>query len=281
MELIWEKLDVTEMEKKVKTFAKTMETVDKDSKVSLAYKQLKDRNTHLVVVDEGEPLGIVSWKDLLWNMWDEARKGKTEKVEPSNLYVSSIATRKLVTTGEEERIQNAAKKMIENDISSLPVERNGKIVSILTKRSLLKNITLLPNGKINSLVTNEVITASEGTSIHTAIFKMKREDISMLPIVEKGNLTGFVDVHGLAREMVKILIKNPPYKHIDTVVQRITLSDIMKGSFGLPINSTIYEFAKKVVRRGVKGTPILPEEGSNKLLGILSETDICRYISQL
>ncbi len=267
-----------EMDKKellVKEFAKEMRTIDKDSKVSLAYKMLKKgKISHLIATENGKPIGMVSWKDLLWNMWDEAREG-----EAANLYVSSIATYNLITINANDGIQKAAAKMIEKDISSLPVTREGDIVHILTKKSILEKITEFPSERVGTLMTEDVYSATEGTSINTAIHKMRENDISMFPIIEKGKLTGFVDIHGLAREMIEIFI-NPPYRHIDSVLKRMTLGEIMKGPFGLPPEASIYDFGNEVTRKRVKGTPVLLE-GSSKVIGILSETDICKYIANL
>lgn len=262
-------------EQPVKKFAKEVRTVDKDAKASSAFKMFKRRNTHLVVTDEDETVGIVSYKDLLWNMWDEAKEGKA-----ANLYVSSIASRNLFTVKETMNIKKATKKMIEKNISSLPVERNGKIESILTKKYLLEKITEFPNEEIKNLMTRDVISANEGTGITKAIDTMKRNNISMLPIIEKGEIVGFVDIHGLAREMIAVFI-NPPYRHIDSALKRITLGDIMEGPLSLFPDQSIYEFGKKVVRKKVKGMPIVSPENPKKVKGILSETDVSRYISNL
>lgn len=269
---------VEEMNKRkllVKEFAKEMRTIDKDSKVSLAYKMLKKgKISHLIATESGRPIGIVSWKDLLWNMWDEAREG-----EAANLYVSSIATYNPITISANENIKKAATKMIEEEISSLPVKQGGEIVNILTKKSILEKITKFPDERVGTLMTEDVFSATEGTSINTAIHKMRENDISMFPIIEEGKLTGFVDIHGLAREMIELFI-NPPYRHIDSVLKRMTLGEIMKGPFGLPPEASIYAFGNEVTRKRVKGTPVLPG-GSSKVIGILSETDVCKYIANL
>lgn len=260
----------------VKQFAKEMRTIDKDSKVSQAYKMLKKgKNTHLIVTEESEPVGILSWKDLLWNTWEEAKEG-----EAANLYVSSIATRDLITIHEDVAVHTAARKMLAEDISSLPIKSNDKISNILTKRTILTNITEFPDRKVEAFMTTDVISASEGTSLTAAIQKMKSRDVSMLPILEEGILTGFVDVHGLARVMINIFF-NPPYRHIDTALKRITLGDVMKGPFGLSPEGALYDFGREVVRKGVKGMPVVSSQPPRKLAGIVSETDVIRYIAEL
>lgn len=265
-------------EKTVEQFMTEMTTIDKDAKVSQAYKQFKKgKNTHLIVTDEKseEPIGIISRKDLLWNLWDEAKEGKVPK-----LYVSSIVTRNLITIDANESINYAMKRMIEENISSLPVKSDGKIRNLLTKRDLLKNITEFPRQEIQNLMTEEVIFAHEGTRITRAIDIMKRRGISMLPIVEKGELTGFCDIHGLAREMIELFI-NPPYRHIDSALKKIRLSDVMMGAIGLLPDTSIYKFAEEVIRKEVKGMPIIASENSQEVAGILSETDVCQYVAHL
>lgn len=267
------------MEKKqVEPFMSELTTIDKDAKVSQAYKRLKKgKNTHLVVIDEKSeaPVGIISRKDLLWNLWDEAKEGRVPK-----LYVSSIATRSLITVDAKKSINYATKRMIEENISSLPVKSDGKIRGLLTKRDLLNNITEFPHEEVQNLMTEDVISAHEGTRITRAIDIMRSKGISMLPIVEKGELTGFCDIHGLAREMIELFV-NPPYRHIDSALKKIRLRDVMMGAFGLLPSMSIYKFAEKVKRRGVKGMPILASENSQEVVGILSETDVCQYIANL
>ncbi|NIQ05971.1 MAG: CBS domain-containing protein [Candidatus Korarchaeota archaeon] len=264
--------------KPVKKFSQELPTVDKDVNVSEAYKRLKGgKDTHLLVIDQKSeaPIGIISRKDILWNLWKEARDGQIP-----NLYVSSIVTRNLLTVNEDEDIHHAAEIMIEGNISSLPIESGGELVGILTKKSLLQKITEFPDQEVRHLMTEEVISAPEGTRIVRAIETMKRKEISMLPVIEKRELKGFCDIHRLARQLIELFI-NPPYLHIDSALQQIRLRDVMMGAFGFPPDASIYDFAEEIIRKRVKGGPILSSKKTTKVIGILSETDICRFIAEL
>lgn len=268
------------MKKKVpvKKFSQKLATIDKDVNVSEAYKRLKKRkNTHLIVIDQETeaPIGIISRKDILWNLWEEARDGQIP-----NLYASSIVTRNLITVNENDDIHHAAETMIEENISSLPIEKSGELVGIVTKKSLLQKITEFPDQEVRQLMIEDVISAPEGTRIVRAIENMRREGISMLPVIEKRELKGFCDIHRLARQMIELFI-NPPYRHIDSALRQIRLHDVMMGPFGLPPDTSIYDFAETVITKRVKGTPILSSKKESKVVGILSETDICQYIAEL
>jgi acetoin utilization protein AcuB len=78
---------------------------------------------HFPVVDDNEQLvGIVAEKDLLR--------------ADGNALVQEIMTSKVVTVTEYTTLEEAARIMADQRISSLPVMRNGKLVGIITETDL-------------------------------------------------------------------------------------------------------------------------------------------------
>jgi acetoin utilization protein AcuB len=80
---------------------------------------------HLPVVDaEGILVGILSEKDLLR--------------APGEHLVEDVMTRDVITVTEYTPLEEGARIMADQKVSSLPVMRNGKLVGIITETNLFK-----------------------------------------------------------------------------------------------------------------------------------------------
>jgi CBS domain-containing protein len=113
----------------------------------------------IVIVDRKAPIGIVTASDLFFApFWDEKRGIKTRKVtyirkpktasRPQYRYVQlhplataeDLMARDLLSISPTEDVAEAAGRMVEEGISSLPVTEDGELVGILTKTSIMKGI---------------------------------------------------------------------------------------------------------------------------------------------
>ena len=110
-------------------------TITADATVEEALSALAEhKKRHLPVVDAEETLiGIVSEKDLL-------RAHSEELVE-------KVMTRDVVTVTEYTTLEEAARTMADNTISSLPVMRDGKLVGIISETDLFHIFLELMGGR--------------------------------------------------------------------------------------------------------------------------------------
>jgi IMP dehydrogenase len=98
-----------------------------------------------------------------------------------------------VTLSPQATIGDALKLMKENKIGGIPiVEKNGKLVGILTNRDLRFEDNF--KRKVNELMTKEnLITAPEGTDLKKAQSILRKYKIEKLPVVSKsGILKGLI-----------------------------------------------------------------------------------------
>ena len=98
-----------------------------------------------------------------------------------------------VTLLENATIGDAMRLMSDNRIGGIPiVDRNGKLVGILTNRDLRFEDD--PERKVSELMTREnLITAPEGTDLKKAETILRRYKIEKLPVVSKaGKLIGLI-----------------------------------------------------------------------------------------
>ncbi|MEM1331595.1 MAG: CBS domain-containing protein [Planctomycetota bacterium] len=95
---------------------------------------------HVVVTEEGEPVGVVSDRDLLRNVSPFIGKMAERDIDVHTLSrkVHQIMTRDLVTIGPAESLCNALAKLVENRVHCLPVVTDKRCVGILTQSDILR-----------------------------------------------------------------------------------------------------------------------------------------------
>ena len=108
---------------------------------------VNDVGTIYIVYDEGELMGVVSRKDML--------KMAIGQANINELPVRIVMTRmpNIIVVTEEESLWQAARKMIEHEVDSLPVvavdEHGGyEVLGRLTKTNITKAFMDLSNGNI-------------------------------------------------------------------------------------------------------------------------------------
>jgi CBS domain-containing protein len=97
----------------------------------------QELNTHkvgaLVVIDlEGELVGVVSERDIVREVAKRGADAMDEKV-------SAVMTRKVITAGLDETIDECLERMTDRRIRHLPVVEAGKLVGIISIGDLVKH----------------------------------------------------------------------------------------------------------------------------------------------
>ena len=100
-------------------------TVGPDAPLAEAARLLLARGVrHVLVVEDDELLGIVSDRDV-------------KRAMPSTAPVREVMTRTVITTGPTFPIEEAARVMVSERISALPVTKGGRLVGIVTETDIL------------------------------------------------------------------------------------------------------------------------------------------------
>jgi len=89
-----------------------------------------------VTDDEGEPLGVVSYSDLI---------GVLGTIKPSakdavSLQITDIMSKEVITISSNDGIEDAANLMLRADISGLLVLENDKPVGVITKTDICRMV---------------------------------------------------------------------------------------------------------------------------------------------
>lgn len=96
---------------------------------------------HVMVVEHGRLVGVVSDRDLLKNLSPFVGTGaeRTQDLASLNRKVHQVMTRRLVTATESMPVPEAGRLMIDHRVSCLPVlNARGGLAGIVTLRDLLQ-----------------------------------------------------------------------------------------------------------------------------------------------
>ena len=99
----------------------------------------------------------------------------------------------------DNTIEDALQLMSRYRISGVPITENGKLVGIITNRDIIFETNYTK--KIGEVMTKEqLITASEGTTLEEAKELLKKHKIEKLPLVDKdNNLTGLITIKDIEK----------------------------------------------------------------------------------
>jgi CBS domain-containing protein len=115
---------------------------------------VKNKISGAPVVDKkGNLVGMISEKDLFHALYPDVRdilldvglwlskeKIKHRFAAKSKIKIEHLMTRKIISVGEDEEALSAGSKMLTAKIHRLPVVKNKKIVGIVSRRDIFRNI---------------------------------------------------------------------------------------------------------------------------------------------
>jgi acetoin utilization protein AcuB len=117
-------------------------TATPDMSVAEASALMKREKVHrLPVLDKDKKLvGIISEKDILYASPSPVSTLSIHEMAYllSQLTVKKLMTRDVVTIDKDTTVEEAARLMVDQDLSSLPVLENGKLIGIVSKSDLFK-----------------------------------------------------------------------------------------------------------------------------------------------
>jgi acetoin utilization protein AcuB len=118
-------------------------TIGLDATLREAQRIFEQRRLHHLIVLEGErAVGVISDRDLLKHLSPFVGVPISERgqdVRTLSRPIHRIMTRKLISISPDAAVAEAARRMIENRVSCLPViDREKKLVGIITIRDLVR-----------------------------------------------------------------------------------------------------------------------------------------------
>ena len=144
--------------------------------------------------------------------------------------VRDVMTRNVISIGVDQTILEAARMMLQNNISGLPVaDETGKLVGMVTEGDFLRRSEigtqrrrpkwlefLLGPGwmaedyvrasgrKVDEIMTRDPATVTEDDTLETVVELMERERVKRLPVLRDGRMVGLISRANLMRAVVSL-----------------------------------------------------------------------------
>lgn len=252
----------------------------------------KYRIGRLVVTANNKPIGIITEKDIVRNISVFSRKSITKT------RVLDIMSKNLVTSLPEDTLTSCARKMLENEISSIIIKnKNGVLEGVITKTDLVSSFLIQSNAllKNSEVMTRKVITVSPEESIYEVESLLINNKISRLIVEKNNNLLGIItyrdfipaksfDLYSAFVEPTERfdIISNSTLNEFNINKKQHLLTfrakDIMtKNPISVFANEPLYSSAILMIRNEISGLPVLK---GKKVIGIITKTDVVRVIAE-
>ena len=256
---------------------------------------LKHKIKHLVVLSEGQPIGIVSMKDMAEALSMESSPWRRRPID--DIPTEQIMHGKLITAAPGTDVAKAADMMIKHGISSLVITEGRELAGILTKTDLTRFFSerLEGRAKVRDLMSTKVITANRGHSLSHLVDLMGQNNIGRVVIVSGERPIGIVTTAdmafaqlelpstGVAQRKVSFTRKQeragrPKYRYVKYVAL-LTAEDVMRAEpLTAPADEDAARAARLMLEHNISGLPVVEEE---KLVGILTKTDLTKSVAKL
>ncbi|WP_296795826.1 CBS domain-containing protein [uncultured Methanobrevibacter sp.] len=252
-------------------------TIDKDQSLADALKLLrKNRISRLPVLNNKELTGIISERDIAKKLGSS----KYESMPASRLHVSSVMVKDIISVPQSMRLAEVANIMLENGIGSVPVIDDGKMVGIVSKADF---VTMAIDGEYDNICTKEIMTKDViSVSPSERLIHARRVSIDAkvgrLPVIDDEELVGMITSKDLMRAFIDFR-KKVPERYQKSQIKEVLVEYFMsRNPLVVTKDHSISDVAKIMIETGYNGLPVVEDD---KVIGIITQTDILRLISKL
>jgi CBS domain-containing protein len=112
----------------------------------------------------------------------------------------------VITVESTARVEQAVALLAEKRIGAVPVVDHGSVRGIFSERDVIYG--LAQNGQVGlqrlvgDVMTSPAVTVDLDTPVLSALSLMTRRRIRHLPVLDKGNLVGFVSIGDLVKHRI-------------------------------------------------------------------------------
>ena len=131
---------------------------------------------------------------------------------------------------------------------------------------------------VKDWMTSDVITVTGSSTLPEAYWLMLEKKIRRLPVVEEGALVGMVTIEDL-RRMEPIRSAGCDLIHISDMLAKLPVRQLMtENPKTISPTASLIDAARLMLKHKVSALPVLD---GDKLLGIITESDIFRAFVEL
>lgn len=119
-------------------------------------------------------------------------------------HIKDVMTQNPTSCDPSTTVVEAAKVMVSEDVGSVPVVKDGRLVGMVTDRDLVVRVLAEdrePNATtVGEVASSDLATLSPDDDLNTALGKMASSKVRRLPVVEGDQLVGIVAQADVARQ---------------------------------------------------------------------------------
>ncbi len=241
----------------------------------------------LPVLDNGKLVGIVTKYDITNRLNQAAPEWRRRPIDKIPIQV--VMTEKPLTIFPDATMPQAAELLIENDISGLPVERDGEIVGMITTRDMVKYFSEQDiKATVGDLMSKNILNVHRHHTIGHVLEEMNVQGVSRalvyednttpVGIVTRSGLT-FSEMMGPKDDMETKNIKmtrkesaagRKQYRYVKQMP--FVAEDIMTSPiFSLSPEIKAVEASKSLEEKHIIGMPVME---NNEVVGYFSADEI-------
>lgn len=109
----------------------------------------------------------------------------------------------VIQIGSDATLRDAVKLLVDKRIGCVPVVDHGQVVGILSERDVVRLIgergADVLEAIISSVMTSPAVTIEPDTHAISALSLMTRRRVRHLPVIENGEMIGFVSIGDLVK----------------------------------------------------------------------------------
>jgi CBS domain-containing protein len=151
------------------------------------------------------PTGYAAEESGYQNYADQGWYNRNAQGYPYQLACRDIMTRDVTCCAPETNLRQVAEKMEDENVGSVPVVENGRLIGLVTDRDIVCRV--LANGQdtrtatAREAMTDDIVTCSPDESVIEAIHKMGEHQVRRIPICDaNGKLRGIISMGDIALE---------------------------------------------------------------------------------
>lgn len=112
-----------------------------------------------------------------------------------------------LTVRDDADIVEVSKSMMDKGVGACFIERDGKIVGIITERDIVRRVVAkgldIFKTRASEIMSKPIIAVEPDTSVEEALEIMAEKKIRRLAVIEKNVLVGIITISDLARALLK------------------------------------------------------------------------------
>ncbi|MEW6674699.1 MAG: CBS domain-containing protein [Nitrospirota bacterium] len=238
-------------------------TVRSDQPLKEVVDLMNNRNIScVVVVEDDRPVGILTERDII--------RLAVAKYSIDSTMAASVMSKPLVTLSLDVGLYEAAIIMETNNIRRLViVDRDGRLLGIVTQTDLIKNIGIdyyVKLETVDKVMVRKVIALGPADSVSEAMMIMSYSKIGLVVVAEDGIPRGIFT----ERDLIRIISQKG-------IKEDLMLKDVMSTPvYSARKGTKLFEAAQFVEDKRIKKLPIVDESG--RLVGIVTQSDIIKNL---